>query len=331
MKILGIIWDIKADEFQFYFQGIIGYIQSLSPSKQSVLKLPAKIFDPLGMLSPFTIGMKMLFQKICIEKTDWEQTLDGELLIRWNYLIKELTALVKIKVPWCCYVGTATPISHQLHGFSDASEHAFAAVIYLRTVYNDGSISVRLLASKTRVAPIKKQTIPRLELLGANILARLFNTIQKILKSLPQVTGYCWTDSYTVLCWIKNPGPWKQYVQHRIKELHKLTDKNSWRFCPGSQNPADLPSRSCKGQELVDKKVWWNGPEFLTEPSEIWPDMPTKLNTELAVTERMQKPPVISITHSLVRSQNSHECCLNIETIMDVSVNDMKGSHILHL
>ena len=203
VKILGIIWNVNSDEFQFDFQGIIGYVQSLSPIKRSVLKLSAKIFDLLGILSPFTVGMKMLFQKVCKEKIDWEQTLDGELLIRWNCLIKELIALAKIKVPQCCYVRTATPVSHQLHGFSDASEHAFAAVIYLRTVYSDGSISVHLVASKTHVAPMKKQTIPRLELLGANTLAHLFSTVQNILKSLPQVTGYCWTDSYTVLCWLK--------------------------------------------------------------------------------------------------------------------------------
>ena len=110
----------------------------------------------------------MLLQKVCKEKIDWEQTLDGELLIRWNCLIKELIALAKIKVPQCCYVRTATPVSHQLHGFSDASEHAFAAVIYLRTVYSDGSISVHLVASNICVAPTKKQTIPRLELLGAS-------------------------------------------------------------------------------------------------------------------------------------------------------------------
>jgi len=151
--------------------------------------------------------------------------------------MKKLKTLAKIKVPRYC-VESSTP-ANQLHGFSDVSKHAFAAVIYLRTVYSDGNISVWLVASKTGVSPMKKQTIPRLELLGA-ILACLFNVVQNILKSLPQMSVFCWTDSYTVLCWIKNSGPWKQYVQYRVAEIHSLTDKNSWKFCP---SPADyLPT-----------------------------------------------------------------------------------------
>ena len=86
---------VKADEFQLDFQALIGYAQSLSPSKRSVLQLSAKLFDPLGMLNPFTVGVKMLFQKICKEKTDWEETLDGDALDRWNILMKELKALAK--------------------------------------------------------------------------------------------------------------------------------------------------------------------------------------------------------------------------------------------
>ena len=94
-----------------------------------------------------------------------------------------------------------SPCSHELHGFSDASEHVVVAAVYLWTVYSNGCVNVHLVASKTRVAPLKQQTIPRLELLGATILARLFCTVQRVLKSLSPMLGfYCWTDSFTVLC-----------------------------------------------------------------------------------------------------------------------------------
>lgn len=107
------------------------------------------------------------------------------------------------------------------------------------------------MASKTRVAPIKKQTTPRLELLGANLLARLIKSILRAstsLRATPSVT--LWTDSFTTLCWIKNNKAWKQYVQHRVNEIRELTSKHQWRYCPGEVNPADLPSRGCSIQEL---------------------------------------------------------------------------------
>jgi len=95
-----------------------------------------------------------------------------------------------------------------------------------------------------------------------------------------------------------------------------LTDKNSWRFCSGDQNPADLPSRSCKGQNLVDNMLWWNGPGFLTKGSDKWSDMPPKLDASVAEVERIHNPPVI--VHSLVnvQSQQNH---LNLEAILDLS------------
>ena len=100
------------------------------------------------------------------------------------------------------------PVCRQLHGFSDASEQAIAAVAYLRTVYEAGDVDVRLIASKTKVAPLKKQSIPRLELMGAYILSQLVDTACNAFKLLPfEVEVYYWVDSFTTLCWIKNHRP----------------------------------------------------------------------------------------------------------------------------
>ena len=148
VKILGLVWDTQTDEFHFDFQGFISYIQSLPSTKRSVLKLSAKIFDPLGILSPFTVGTKILFQRLCKEKVNWEEKLEGDLLKRWNMLTNELSALSQIKVPRCYYITDLSPCSHELHGFSDASEHAFAAAVYLRTVYSNGRVDVCLVVSK---------------------------------------------------------------------------------------------------------------------------------------------------------------------------------------
>ena len=95
---------------------------------------------------------------------------------------------------------------------------AYAVVVYLRTEYENGHVSVRLISSKTRVAPLKEQTIPRLELLGATILSRLVSCIRK--NSNPDYDTFYWTDSVTVLCWLKNHKPWKQYIIQAVETIY---------------------------------------------------------------------------------------------------------------
>ena len=140
------------------------------------------------------------------------------------------------------------PICPQLHRFSDASEQAIAAVAYLRTVYEAGDLDVRLIASKTKVAPLKKQSIPRLELMGAYILSKLVDTVCNAFKLLPfEIDVYYWVDSFTTLCWIKNHRPWRQYVllQHRVNVIRKLTDREvvilSWEHEPSRHTLERLP------------------------------------------------------------------------------------------
>ena len=167
----------------------------------------------------------------------------------------------------------------ELHCFSDASEKAYAAVVYLRSPYEDGRIDVNLVASKTKAAPLKKQSIPRLELLGATILVRLVKAVQ---NALPQkLEPVYWVDSMTVLCWIKNVKPWNQYVMNRVQEIREHTAPELWKFCPGNQNPADNPSRGMTASELVTEKRWWKGPEFLYNQKENgWTTMTRARTTE---------------------------------------------------
>ena len=198
------------DKFYFDFKDVIAFVKTLPPTKRSVLRVSTKVFDPLGLLSPFTVGTKILFQTLCKDKVNWDDVLEGTLRQRWNCLVKEFESLTQIRIPRCYHMTEQVLLSQQVHGFSDASEKAYAAVVYLRSMYRNGMVSVRLLASKTRVAPVKTQTIPRLELLGATILARLVYTVLQNFCVKPDV--YCWTDSLTVLCWVKNNRHWKQYV-----------------------------------------------------------------------------------------------------------------------
>ena len=148
--------------------------------------------------------IEVLFQALCTEPMDWDAPLKGNTLKQWNHLMAEARALSQIQIPCCYFSSNSSPTEVQLHGFSDASEQAFAAAVYLRAVYPDGTITTRLVAAKTRVAPIKKESIPRLELLGALILARVANTI--VTAMARSVGVVYWVDSMTTLFWIKGEG-----------------------------------------------------------------------------------------------------------------------------
>ena len=182
VKVLGSIWNTASDTLEFNFFDLVNEAKSLPPTKRSLLKISAKIFDPLGLLSPFTIKWKVLFQLLCNENVEWDDELSDEHLEKWNLLILDLQSLNNVCVPRCYFAMDNKVLSVQLHCFSDASEKAYAAATYLRSKYESGLVHVNLIAAKTRVAPLKKQSIPRLELLGANILARLASSIQNTLE-----------------------------------------------------------------------------------------------------------------------------------------------------
>ena len=259
---------------------------------------------------------------MCKDKIGWDEKLEGNLAKRWNQFTKELEVLSTIKVPRCYYLVDNVVVEQQVHGFCDASERAYAAAVYLRSVYTNGDVSVCLISSKTRMAPLKEQTIPQLELLGATILATLIHVVLKCLIS--NIKIYCWTDSYTALCWIKNDKPWRPYVQHRVDEICKLTLKNTWRFCPRTVNPADIASRSCTGQELIEQELWWSGPTFLKSSSDSWPNLPTQYESKAADEEVVKKPTII--THSLV-SLSEHDGVPNLIDIKQQLQAQVVKSH----
>ena len=190
----------------------------------------------------------------------------------------------------------------EVHGFSDASERAYASVVYLRIEYESGEVGVKFIASKSKVAPIKRQSIPRLELLGACLLAKLVHNIKVTLQAELKdsvLRTYFWVDSMSVLCWITNVKPWTQYVRHRVSEILALSDREQWHFCPGLQNPADLPSRG-KYVSLPANRLWWEGPEFLRFESEHWPKSPLRSEFDLsqAMAEKLKHEP--NVTHAML-------------------------------
>ena len=158
-----------------------------------------------------------------------------------------------------------------LHGYGGASKSAYCAVVYL-CVQTEAEYATRLVASKSRVAPLSPTTIPRLELLAALVLARLIIAVRETLSSVISIQEtFCWTDSMTAFYWIRSSKEYKQFVQNRIDEIHKLTDVSDWQHCPGEDNPADIGSRGFLASELKTSRIWLKGPQWLCGPPENYP------------------------------------------------------------
>ena len=140
----------------------------------------------------------------------------------------------------------------QLVGFSDARLSAFGAVIYLRVEAKDG-IESNLVYAKSRVSP-KGQTLPREELLGALLLAKGIDIVRKVIGSVIELGDeYLFSDSKTVLCWIKNRHErFKQFVEERYKSIRDKTNSKNWSHVKGIDNPADLTTRDMLPSELKD-------------------------------------------------------------------------------
>ena len=212
-KILRLLWNTKEDTLVFRFGHLIYLAKELLVTKRSLIKVIASVYDPIGFIPPFIIPLKILFQDLCSEKEDWDSPLSAEHLKRWQNWNTELSKVQEVQVPRFCLVNHVTSV--ELHSFSDASIKAFAAVVYLRLESED-KVSTTLVASKTRVAPLKQQSLPRLELLGALISSRLASAVERAVSSCIIINSvYCQTDSITALFWIIGVDKeFKQFVEN---------------------------------------------------------------------------------------------------------------------
>ncbi|GFX28366.1 pro-Pol polyprotein [Trichonephila clavipes] len=142
---------------------------------------------------------------------------------------------------------------------------AYGAAAFLRVKHKD-RVSVDLVTSKSRVAPLKRLSLPRLELMGALLAARLAKEVKKILDQKCSTRAFFWTDSQVTLHWIKGPSHrWKPFVANRVREIQSLTDLTRGFHCSGKDNPADLLTRGISVDALTTNSKWWNGSSFLRQ------------------------------------------------------------------
>lgn len=272
IKVLGLEWHPKTDNFCFTSKDCkveIGLV-----TKRIILSETSKLFDPLGLVSPIVIRAKMLMQELWQLKLSWDEPVSERLRQEWIQLKNDITILENITVPRHINV---SPRTKKLiyHGFSDASKKAYGACIFAVCV-EDGLTTSTLLCSKSRVAPMKTLTIPRLELSAALLLTRLMKMVLAAVNNHPQEINL-WSDSTDVLYWLQKPAcNWQTFVANRVSEIQKFTSEVNavWRYVPSKDNPADLISRGTSAKGLQNCELWKSGPSWLTLEKEFWPIHP---------------------------------------------------------
>jgi len=221
-----------------------------------VLASIARTFDPAGW-PPVMVAAKILLQDIWKADLDWDQELLEPLKSRWARLAKDVPELVNVRISqW-----TGILARRELHVFADTSENAYAAAVYLRRLGPSGEWQSSLLVAKTKVAPLKLKSIPRFELCGALLAARLLQSVADGLHIEKEVR-YAWSDARVVLAWIKaHPSRWATFVANRVATIQELIPEKRWRYVSTQQNPADLATRGISVDEFKDKSLWWHGPQ----------------------------------------------------------------------
>jgi hypothetical protein len=244
-RTLGMLWDCQADIFIFKTS-----TRTDIKTKREILQEISSIYDPMGFLSPVIMVAKILMQDVWRTGINWDDALPPNLLAVWKAWASELEFIAKLKIPRC-FRKQSKPLEYELHVFTDASKAGFGACVYIRTKYGEENFSLNLILAKARVAPLRQLSIPRLELQGAVLGARLCASAVKELGPIASNVTY-WCDSQTVLQWI-HPTRCKYhvFVAHRITEIADTSKASQWRHVPGNLNPADDCSRGISAIHLT--------------------------------------------------------------------------------
>ncbi|XP_072403265.1 uncharacterized protein [Diabrotica undecimpunctata] len=308
-KTLGLLWNPNVDCLQY---SISGLTPPFRITKRQILSSTAQIFDPLGLLSPVTVTAKIILQELWKLKISWDETVPADLYTTWSKYHSQLQLLNSIKIPR--QVSCPNPTSVELHGFCDASQHAYGASIYIRCCDTLGSFTSNLYCAKTRVAPLKTLTIPRLELSGAVLLAQLVS----------KVTSYCefdfqniyyWIDSTICLSWINSsPHILKTFVANRVATIQQLSNVTSWCYVNTKDNPADLLTRGMTPSNLASSNFWFHGPSWLIQTESQWP------------TNNTQQSSMI-LTENLPEVRNTNFSLINIVNIFDTYIIELINKH----
>lgn len=313
-KILGMHWDTNDDVFFFKLKlhridpAVLSFVRP--PTKRQVLSATMSIFDPFGLLCNIMLYAKVLVQDLWRIGCGWDEEVPPKINEKWAQWLSELREIDTCRIQRCYSPKLHESTNIELHVFADASEVAFAAVAFWRVERDDGEFDVAFIAGKTRCAPQKLLTVPRLELQAAVLATRLCATIMAS-HSVRVDAVRMWTDSSTVLSWIcSDHRRYKPFVAHRISEILETTEEANWRWVPTNENVADDATRTVYPPKFEPRSRWVKGPEFLRRPESEWPRRPqqTIINQP---TEEMR-------AHVNTTTQPAAETCIDISSFSSI-------------
>ena len=287
-------------------------------TKNTILSQLARVYDPLGIISPTLVEGKRIFRDAC-EQKGWDTEVSKPLVrdyFRW------LRQLRQVKIPRSLVKDNRKVKSVKLHIISDASDKACLSAII--AVVEQGTEKVKsLLTSKSRISKRNTST-PRLELVGGQMAANMAKNVCKALEKMPINSVICWMDSMVPLFWISNPGkPWKAFVANRVKKVVQIQREinTQWKFCPSSENVSDLGSRGASIDKMLNGK-WSEGPDWLLNEEE-WPEQP-ELKSSPKILEE-QRPIKEAILCNLKNSSMVFEIHEELPKKIGTEENVIKG------
>ncbi|XP_062701238.1 uncharacterized protein LOC134285126 [Aedes albopictus] len=283
-RVLGLLWLPNEDLLAFAADL---NLNEVTPTKRQILRCVMSLFDSQGILSHITVQGRMIIQDTWRSQVSWDEVVSDASQVRWRKWIKLLDDVNKIRLPRAYFPGfSAADIGVvELHIFTDASEEAYAATAYFRTVIK-GEAYCTLIMAKAKVAPLKALSVPRLELMGALLGARLAKAVCEY-HTIPIRRRILWTDSLATLAWIQSQHcRYRQFVAFRVGEILSKTEAEEWRWVPTKHNVADEATKWGKGPSTDVESRWFKGPEFLYLPEDKWPVR--KLSGPIETTEELR-------------------------------------------
>ena len=283
-RALGIHWNTETDHF-----GVQVKVKQRELTRRGLLSVVSSVYDPLGLVCPFVVRAKMIFQDECKSGKEWDDPLSPENEVRWRKWSEELPLLGQFRVERCVLPAEfGRPVNCQLHHFCDASQAAYGSVSYLCAVNAEGKVHCSLLLGTSRLAPIRQMTIPRLELSAAVIAVRMDRMLSRELTLEVQESVF-WSDSMIVLQYIHSRGKrFQTFVANRLSVIHDGSTPKQWRKVDSKGNPADDVSRGLSGVDMIYSDRWRQGPEFLWKDESSWPSNPVAV-PEIACDDKEVK------------------------------------------